>query len=169
MSGNSIITSLLDQDLYKITMGQSALHQFSSVQVRYKLKCRNSIKLGQYVDEINSEIDALCELTFNNAELEFIQSLPFIKTDYVEFLRLFKLNRSHILVERLGDDIIISTDGPWFTDIYFEVFVIAIVEEVYTRNTYPNHDMGKAIDLLHDKISTVKRVSKIRKFTFSLD
>ncbi|HTN66107.1 MAG TPA: nicotinate phosphoribosyltransferase, partial [Burkholderiaceae bacterium] len=71
-----IITSLLDTDLYKFTMMQVVLHHFPAAQVAYRFKCRTpGIDLTPYLDQIRSEIDALCQLRFRAEELEYLASL----------------------------------------------------------------------------------------------
>ena len=88
-----IITSLLDTDLYKFTMMQAVLHQFPGAQVEYRFKCRNEgVKLGDLAQEIRHEIQSLCTLSFKEAELAWLSGLRFIKSDFVDFLALFKLN-----------------------------------------------------------------------------
>ena len=68
-----IIESLLDTDLYKFTMQQCVLHQFPGADVQYRFKCRTpGIDLRPCIDEINAELDALCELTFRDDELAFL-------------------------------------------------------------------------------------------------
>ena len=108
-----IITSLLDTDLYKFTMMQAVLHQFPSAQVSYKFKCRNpGVALAPYVSEIRNEIRALCSLQFQDAELAWLRSLRFIKSDFVDFLGLFRLNEKYIQVEALPNgEIDISIHG----------------------------------------------------------
>ena len=82
-----IITSLLDTDLYKFTMMQVVLHQFPSAQVEYRFKCRNpGVQLAPFVGEIRDEIRSLCSLQFQDAELAYLRSLRFIKSDFVDFL-----------------------------------------------------------------------------------
>ena len=56
-----IIKSLLDTDLYKFTMQQAVLHQFSHANdVEYHFKCRtHNVNLVDYMNEINKEIDHL--------------------------------------------------------------------------------------------------------------
>ena len=99
-----IITSLLDTDLYKFTMMQAVLHQFPGAQVEYKFKCRSpGIKLAPYVNEIRSEVRSLCNLHFQEDELRYLRSLRFIKSDFVDFLGLFKLNEKYINIEPLED------------------------------------------------------------------
>lgn len=136
-----IIESLLDTDLYKFTMQQCVLHQFPAAEVSYRFKCRTpNIDLSPFIDEINAEIDHLCSLYFKDDELEYLGNLRFMKSDFIEFLSLFHLKRKYITVERdpsrpFGIDICIK--GPWLHTILFEIPVLAIVNEVYFRRTYP--------------------------------
>jgi nicotinate phosphoribosyltransferase len=142
-----IITSLLDTDLYKFTMMQVVLHQFPGAQVEYRFKCRNpGVQLAPYVNEIRSEIRALCSLRFQDAELAYLRSMRFIKSDFVDFLGIFQLNEKYIQVSPLpSGEIEISIRGPWLHTILFEIPVLAIVNEVYFRNTQkvPNLDEGR--------------------------
>jgi len=132
-----IITSLLDTDLYKFTMMQVVLHQFPGAQVEYKFKCRNpGIQLAPFVDEIRSEIRSLCSLSFKESELRYLRSLRFIKSDFVDFLGLFRLNEKYIqITPQPNGEIDITISGPWLHTILFEIPVLAIVNEVYFRNT----------------------------------
>ena len=99
-----IIESLLDTDLYKFTMQQCVLHQFPGADAEYRFKCRTpGIDLSPFVDEINAELDHLCSLYFREDELAYLDSLRFIKSDYVEFLSLFHLKRKYISVTKSQD------------------------------------------------------------------
>lgn len=142
-----IITSLLDTDLYKFTMMQVVLHQFPGAQVSYKFKCRNpGVDLAQFASEIRSEIKSLCGLQFAEGELAYLHGMRFIKSDFVDFLGLFKLNEKYITVsEQTTGEIDIKIEGPWLHTILFEIPVLAIVNEVYFRNTQkvPNFIEGR--------------------------
>ena len=132
-----IITSLLDTDLYKFTMMQVVLHQFPSAQVEYRFKCRNpGVQLAPFVGEIRDEIRSLCSLQFQDAELAYLRSLRFIKSDFVDFLGLFRLNEKYITITpQPSGEIEIVIRGPWLHTILFEIPVLAIINEVYFRNT----------------------------------
>ncbi|NYT65225.1 nicotinate phosphoribosyltransferase [Alcaligenaceae bacterium] len=133
-----IITSLLDTDLYKFSMMQVVLHEFPAAQVEYKYKCRTpGVVLSTYLDEIRAEIHALCQLRFTEDELQYLRSLRFIKSDFVDFLGLFHLPEKCITVSEgdLPGEIAITVKGPWLHTILFEIPVLAIVNEVYFRNT----------------------------------
>ena len=149
-----VITSLLDTDLYKFTMMQAVLHQFPGAQVSYKFKCRTpGVKLAPYVDEIRAEIRSLCKLQFTEQELDWMRALRFIKSDFVDFLGLFRLNEKYIDVVGLPNgEIDIRIHGPWLHTILFEIPVLAIVNEVYFRNTQPVPDYVEGRQRLDTKI-----------------
>ena len=150
-----IITSLLDTDLYKFTMMQVVLHQFPGAQVEYRFRCRNpGINLAAHASEIRDEIRSLCSLHFQDAELAYLRSLRFIKSDFVDFLGLFRLNEKYITVTSLpSGEIDIGIRGPWLHTILFEIPVLAIVNEVYFRNTTPVPDFVEGRKRLDDKIA----------------
>jgi nicotinate phosphoribosyltransferase len=161
-----IITSLLDTDLYKFTMMQAVLHQFPSAQVSYKFKCRNpGVALAPYVQEIRDEIRSLCSLQFQDAELAWLRSLRFIKSDFVDFLGLFRLNEKYIQVNALPNgEIDISIQGPWLHTILFEIPVLAIVNEVYFRNAQKVPDFLEGRKRLDQKIQALhaERLSDLK-------
>ncbi len=163
-----IISSLLDTDLYKFTMMQVVLHQFPGAQVEYRFKCRNSggdasatrqpvINLAAHVQEIRDEIRALCSLRFQDAELAYLRSFRFIKSDFVDFLGLFRLNEKYISVTPLpSGEIDISIQGPWLHTILFEIPVLAIVNEVYFRNAQKLPDFSEGRRRLDVKIEQLR-------------
>ena len=153
-----IIHSLLDTDLYKFTMMQVVLHQFPGATVEYKFKCRNpGVQLAPYVQEIRDEIRHLCSLTFTADELSYLRSLRFIKSDFVDFLGLFQLNEKYIQVTPLASgEIDITIQGPWLHTIPFEIPVLAIVNEVYFRNTQPHASKEEGRVRLQAKIALLR-------------
>ena len=162
-----IITSLLDTDLYKFTMMQVVLHQFPGAQVEYRFKCRNAgrqpaagnpgFDLAPFVSEIRDEIRSLCSLPFHDAELAYLRSMRFIKSDFVDFLGLFHLNEKYITVRGLpSGEIDITIQGPWLHAILFEIPVLAIVNEVYFRNTHRLPDLVEGRRRLDVKIGLLR-------------
>ena len=87
-----IIQSLLDTDLYKFNMNQVIFHKHTDLSGEYYFRCRNEgiVFTREMFDEINEQIDHLCSLTFKKDELDYLRSIRFIKSDYVEFLRLWR-------------------------------------------------------------------------------
>ena len=162
-----IIKSLLDTDLYKFTMMQVVLHHFPAAQAEYRYKCRNQgVDLRPYLDEIRAEIHSLCQLRFSEAELAYLGSLRFIKSDFIDFLGLFHLPEKCITVSE-GEgpgEIAISVKGSWLHTILFEIPVLAIVNEVYFRRTCqePNWAEGRA--RLQNKMKLVLEANDLSEF-----
>ena len=118
-----IIESLLDTDLYKFSMMQVVLHHYPAAQVEYRFKCRNpGIDLVPYIDEIRTELAALCGLRFSAEELDYLRAMRFIKSDFVDFLGLFQLNAKYVTIapaEAGNGEIEIRIRGPWLHTILF--------------------------------------------------
>jgi nicotinate phosphoribosyltransferase len=93
-----VITSLLDTDLYKFTMWQAMLHRHPETQAEYTFLCRNepAFPLAELVPEVERELDALCALQFRPDELSYLRSWRFIRSDFVDFLRIFHFQRDFI-------------------------------------------------------------------------
>lgn len=130
-----VITSLLDTDLYKFTMWQTMLHRHPQTQAEYRFVCRNqpAYPLTELLDEVNAELDALCALAFNEDELRYLGGLRYIKSDFVDFLRIFRFQRGFIEAFAEGDQLRIVAKGPQVHVMAFEIFVLAIVNELYFR------------------------------------
>jgi len=166
-----IIQSLLDTDLYKFTMMQVVLHHFPGAQVEYRFKCRNpGIDLTPYLEEIRAEIGDLTKLRFREDELAYLRGLRFLKSDFVDFLGLFKFNSKYVRVEAdpdLPGEIDITIHGPWLHTILYEIPVLAIVSEVYFRNTQPGASLDEGRRRLAAKIATVRALEPSLEFKIS--
>jgi len=144
-----IIKSLLDTDLYKFTMAQVVLHKYPATMVRYAFKCRNNIDLKEHIEEIRAEIYQLCTLRFTHEELDYLASIPFLKPDFIEYLRLLQLNPEYINVHEDNGELCIHIAGPWISTIWFEVPALAIVSEVWGKY---NNLVSTGMNKLTEKI-----------------
>mgnify|MGYP001555354422 FL=1 len=163
-----IIKSLLDTDLYKFTMMQVVLHRFPAANVEYRFKCRNAgMDLRPYADEIRQEIAALCTLRFTEDELQYLSTLRFFTSDFIDLLGMFYLQERFVDVVATGDDLEIIIRGPWLHTILFEVPVLAIVNEVYFRNRISNPDIEEGRLRLNAKIDAVKTNANAQGFVLA--
>ena len=149
-----IIESLLDNDLYKLSMAQTVLHQYPGARVEYTFKSRNHESFTpKMYEEVVSEIHHLCSLQFNEKELDYLRTIRYFKKDFIDFLSLIKLNKDHIqILHTTGNEIYVKISGSWILTILYEVPVLAIINEVYFRNMVPNPDYAEAQKRLEDKI-----------------
>ena len=157
-------------------MMQVVLHQYSGAWVRYVFKWRNwdqmklRISMEDFLGRLKKEFDHLCTLRFGEDELKYLASKPFFKRDFIEYLRLFQLNRAFIRPQIRKDKLEITIEGPWLATILFEVPVLAIISQLYTENSEP----AKAIWLpearrrLKDKLSLLDAgLHKAQQFKFA--
>ena len=131
-----IITSLLDTDLYKFNMNMVIFHKHTNLNGTYLFKCRNDhvVFTPEMVEEINAQVDYLCTLRFTNEELAYLNSISFIKSDYVEFLRLWHPIRDYVSCKSGPDGTLdLQVNGPIFSVMQFEIYLLEIVNEVYFR------------------------------------
>ncbi|WP_084451539.1 nicotinate phosphoribosyltransferase [Roseateles chitosanitabidus] len=134
-----VIRSLLETDLYKFTMWQTLLHAFPANDAEYRFVCRNepAFPLSELSDAVNAELDHLCTLSFSDDELAYLGGLRFMKSDFIDFLRIFRFQRRFIEA-RPGEgaeqgQLVIVAKGPQVHVMGFEIFVLAIVNELYFR------------------------------------
>ena len=75
-----IINSLLENDMYKFSMGQCIYHQFSAYKTTWTFKCRNTDVLftAEMVEEIKAQIRAYCDLRFTEEELNYLENVKWI-------------------------------------------------------------------------------------------
>ena len=152
-----IVLSLLDTDLYKFNMDQVIFHKHTDLNGEYYFKCRNSgvVFTEEMEKEICEQVDHLCTLRFTNEELDYLRSIRFIKSDYVEFLRLWHPIRDYVHIGRDADgQLEIVVKGPLFSAMQFEIYLLEIVNEVYFRMKY-DYDvlLASARERLDQKIA----------------
>jgi nicotinate phosphoribosyltransferase len=156
-----VIHSLLDTDLYKFTMWQPMLHRHPQTQALYRFVCRNTpqFPLAELAAEVNAQLDHLCTLCFRQDELAFLASLRFIKPDFVDFLRIFRFQRDFIAARADGDALRIEARGPQVHVMAFEIFVLAIVNELYFRRFDREAAWSEGRERLAGKVAQLRAFS----------
>ena len=168
MTLDPIVLSLLDTDLYKFNMNMVIFHKHTNLNGTYIFKCRNEgvVFTKEMVAEINAQIDFLCTLKFHDEELDYLNSISFIKKDYVEFLRLWHPIRKYVQCS-LNDDgtLNLRVDGPIFSVMQFEIYLLEIVNEVYFRMRYDYDELvASAREHLQRKLQGFKDGTYTFKF-----
>jgi len=153
-----VIDSLLDTDLYKFTMWQAMLHHHPATQAEYTFVCRNATAypLTDLLDEIDRELDQLCTLGFARDELDYLGALRFIKSDFIDFLRIFRFQREFITARAAGDKLEIVAKGPQVHVMAFEIYVLAIVNELYFRRFDADAALAEGRARLQAKIERLR-------------
>ncbi len=161
-----MVHGLCDTDFYKLTMMQVVLHQYASAWVRYAFKWRNwgemhlNCSLEDFRSLIDEKMDELCEFRFQEDEIKYLAGIPFFKPDFIEYLRLFQLNRSYIRTYIENGGLKINIEGPWLNTILFETLVLAIIGELYTELSGIDQDnwAKEGRKRLQDKVNYIEEV-----------
>ncbi|HVW70547.1 MAG TPA: nicotinate phosphoribosyltransferase [Steroidobacteraceae bacterium] len=153
-----IIRSLLDTDLYKFTMWQVFLHAYPSNHAVYRFQCRNrpEYPLSELEADVEAQLDHLCSLTFTADELDYLAMLRYLKSDFIEFLRIFHFQRRFITVAVQGESLHITAAGPQIHSAGFEIFVLSIVNELYFRRFDPAAAAAEGRRRLLEKIALLR-------------
>lgn len=163
-----IVVSLLDTDLYKFNMNQVIFHKHTDLNGEYYFKCRNKgiVFTQEMLEEIDAQIDHLCRLRFSKEELDYLRSIRFIKNDYVEFLRLWHPIREYVTTGlRENGELSIVVNGPLFSAMQFEIYLLEIVNEVYFRMQHDYEVLRKsAQERLDAKIAAFRNGTYTFKF-----
>lgn len=158
MTTGPVIQSLLDTDLYKFTMWQAMLHRHPATQAEYSFVCRNTpeFPLARLLPEVQAQLDHLCSLRFSPGELDYLRGLRFMKSDFVDFLRIFSFQRNFIRAWAEGDALHIKAQGPQVHVMAFEIFVLAIVNELYFRRFDEGASLAEGRRRLAAKVQLLK-------------
>ena len=148
-----IITSLLETDMYKFSMGQAIYHQFSDYKTTWTFKCRNKDVhfTEEMVEEIREQIKHFCTLRFTEDELDYLENVKWMKGSYVDFLRLWQARYADFKITTDAEcGLSIETFGTWLNTSMYEIPTLAIVNEVYFRMAY---DYNELLDSFKERLS----------------
>jgi nicotinate phosphoribosyltransferase len=151
-----ILYSLLDDDLYKINMGSVVFHLFPNAWVTYKFINRGKTKFPKgFATELNHQIQMASALQMSKLEEFWLQSIPYMRRTYVEWLAGYQLDPNEVVVMQNGDDVSITVTGWWYRTIHWEVKLMAMISELYYRMTgqYMAGDWALRIEKKAKKLS----------------
>jgi nicotinate phosphoribosyltransferase len=133
--------SILDTDLYKLTMQQAVLHHFPGVQATYRFTHRDANVyftrscFKQFVEAI-SQFSTLSLTSDERAWLR--NTCPYFKPAYIDYFSSYRFDPSQVRVTFVprGPDsdegrIEIEASGPWVEAILWEVPLMATLSEIY--------------------------------------
>jgi nicotinate phosphoribosyltransferase len=166
-----LIDSLLDTDLYKITMLQAFYHaaEFRSVDVEWKFACRNlrEFKLAPLIPEIRRQLEHVCTLSFREKELQYLAEFPFMSKDFIEFLRIFRLDMRFVRLREKGNDLDLRINGPLIHAALFEIYLLAIISELHTFSHFRGFSRVTGKKRLAAKIDLLLSQGEMPGFSFA--
>jgi len=135
-------SSILDNDLYKLTMQQAVLKHFPDKEVAYKFTNRSEeMKFTKECVELIREHVAHFEtLYLKPSELEFLRdNCPYFSEAYISYLEKYRFRPLEQISIRFVPDkaeeelgqLEIDIRGLWVETILYEVPLMSIVSETY--------------------------------------
>ncbi|KAK0554592.1 nicotinate phosphoribosyltransferase [Tilletia horrida] len=164
-----IITSLLDTDLYKLTMLQAVRTHFSHAQATFRFTNRSAASMPFTRAAsvlIEHQIRALAYLQLSEDEAAFLRSkCPYFTPDFLSWLQHeFRLRpETQVQVRFVPDAALgskdgqewgqleIETHGTWAETILYEVPLMAIISEVYFQTIDTQWDLTAQSTLAAEK------------------
>ena len=125
-----MIHSLLDNDLYKLTMQQAVLAVASDAEVVYKFTNRRpeqTVNKAMF-EGILDDIEQLAKLRINFQEHDWlVKECPFLKPSYLEYLARYSFNPDELILEHSDNELVLTIKGLWHKTIMWEVPLMAII------------------------------------------
>ena len=129
-----ILRSILDTDLYKLTMQRAVLARFRGVPVRYVFHDRRPEGrfTAAFLDRLVAELRAMRDLALTDAEVGFLRArAPWLGEEYLQYLRNYRYDPAEVAVELKDGDLRIEIAGLWERTILWEVPLMAMISELF--------------------------------------
>ncbi|CAK1354032.1 Nicotinate phosphoribosyltransferase [Cercospora beticola] len=142
------VSSLLDTDLYKLTMQCAILKYFPDVQVEYKFTNRTPhMRLTRAAYKwLRAQIDKLENIKVTDDEIAWLRkTCPYLTPEYLDFLRTFSLAPKDQVKttftptsegsddDSQPGDVSLAVVGGWKETILYEIPLLALTSEAYFK------------------------------------
>ncbi|KAG5719967.1 putative nicotinate phosphoribosyltransferase [Termitomyces sp. T112] len=134
-------TSILDTDLYKLTMQQAVLHHFPNVSAKYRFTNRDKTRLfsRHSVERFRTAVSQFTDLTLTQQERQWLhKTCPYFKPAYLSFLASYRYKPEQVRItfvpvsaDGLLGNVEIQVCGPWTETILWEVPLMATLSECF--------------------------------------
>ena len=132
------ILSILDTDLYKITMGQAVLKLFPNAKVKYKFynRGKTNFPIG-FAEKLRVLIKEMEGLALTKDEKVWLsdKASHYLDPAFLDFLEGYRFNSNEVGIIQDGGDLQIQISGYYFRTIYWEVPLMALISELYFNMT----------------------------------
>ena len=118
-----MLTSLLDNDFYKITMQNAVIKRFPYAHARYAFINRGEHAFPEgFGEALRGEVDRMATLRLSDEEKRYLQTTcPYLDPTYLDFLAGFRYDPSEVTIEQQGSELSVVMEGPWYRTILWEV------------------------------------------------
>jgi nicotinate phosphoribosyltransferase len=141
-----MIPSLLDTDLYKLTMQQAVRVKAPRARARYEYINRGrSTQVGDgFLRLAKQRIHDLATLSLAPEERKWLARTGWFGEDYLEYLETYRFDPAEVSLERdSAGNLSLVVEGPWQSTILWEVPLLALLSQTWyeTEDTAWNPDL----------------------------
>lgn len=128
-----ILKSVLDNDLYKFTMGQVVFNQYPSAEGEFRFINRGKTAFAPMLAELLKEQVKLAgSLKMTKEEFDWLSSIRFIKPTYAEWLYgYFQLDPEMVSISMNNGELEVVAKGPWRKVMFWEIAILSMISELY--------------------------------------
>ena len=133
-----MIRSMLDTDLYKLTMQWAILKNYPNADVQYKFILRNKrVFQIDFIDKLRNRINQFADIKLADDEYHYLlQTCPYLPRAYIDFLRGYRYDPSEVLMvtgfERIPE---MAIRGPWYRTVLWETPLMATISELFFEDS----------------------------------
>ncbi len=141
------LTSILDNDFYKITMQNAVVKLFPSQIVKYEFINRGKHFFPEnFGQELKRLVDDMAHLKLTKEEKQFMaKTCPYIDLPYLDFLEGYRYDPSEVKIIQEGNDLKVSVEGLWYRTILWEVPLLALISELHYIMNHMERDSNEII------------------------
>jgi nicotinate phosphoribosyltransferase len=164
-----IIQSLLDNDLYKISMQRGILRYKQGVPVRYVFNNRRPEGKFNYafLQAFKEELKSMSELTVSSEQIDYLaKHCPFLGFDYFEYLRNYRFDPTEVSADLENNELKLEINGTWERTILWEVPLMALISELYFIHCDTDWDNSNNY-LLQQVHKIQNKARKLQDITFA--
>jgi len=162
-----IIKSILDLDLYKLTMAWAVMQLYPEYEVEYQFQNRSKYMFREGFDvELKTEISNLSTLFLTKEEEEYLRnepSLSFLPELFIQWLRGYRYNPTEVTITQKGqvkDNLDVSAKGYWFRNIMWETTLMSIISGLNFKHEH--------VDLVSVRERATKKAAKFNMFNIKV-
>ncbi|PPQ73172.1 hypothetical protein CVT26_014771 [Gymnopilus dilepis] len=165
VSNVAIPQSILDTDLYKLTMQQAVLHHFPDVLSTYHFTNRSSSVLfsRQSIERFRTAVSHFTTIALTDVETQWLRkSCPYLTPEYLSYLASYRYKPEQVKIRYVpvsSDDlqgyVEIDIVGPWVETILWEVPLMACLSETFFQVVDVDWNYDHQLDLAYSKAKTL--------------
>jgi nicotinate phosphoribosyltransferase len=133
----NLIPSIIWDDLYKATTCQAIFFQFPRVKARYKFYDRepNRGYPPGFAAKLQEEVNKLANLSLTGDEQAYLNSIRFIKPNFVEWFAGYRYSPSEVKITQVGNRLDITIEGLMYRAMWWEVKLMLLISALSLEDT----------------------------------